>query len=824
MSLTLPKYGDALTLFTSQRKEGDPPPRKTARLDPTASGSARTSTSTHGGPIKLTLKGGPVSSEPPVSYTRTLLGRMANCIRVTLPTTTSGTESMSISEAYVSCRVLVRNMDMGEDIYRILTQQLEQYRTKLLGELKPSTALPMTWLDVLATEWKLFDNRLKTLQCMLSDIDQFYVPPHSKLITVYELGLRTFGELLQDPIISDRVQAGITEWLTQERLNPGQDVNMRRKHRETIVTVRKCLVSLRLYGDLVETPYLQATTAYWTDEGAVRRNADDFSASKYIADAIEIIKGEEDRAREVLLPGGWEPVGRATEKALLADVAPTLASKALQTLLVTKNKPAISALYGLYRSAEVLPDLRQAFKNILQENVRSIVMAGVDDSTNKKGRAGKGRSRGKVDEDEKMVPLLVELRAFAKAVVKECFGETTRGQFASTLDDSFSLGVSTRDYTPGAMMAQALDRELRRGQRGETEHTWKNKLFDILDLSRYTRGKYIVQELRSNADICIQIRMYDDMEKTLIVKLKSDYDPEFSAGDVMFRDLQQSATEMEDYRRRIENSASDIDLCLDVMVLTHAKWPSFKENNMLESEESAKSHGRANKPSTASHVDLPPHMAEALHRFEVYYKEKHDRHRMAWFHSLGTVTLTSRFPGGNKEISVSTYQALVLLLFNEQDQFSAAEIQSRTRLSQEDLTVTLQSLALGKKHVLLRADRKTTKDIALEDQFKWNSGFTDPKRNIRILSIQQQTTTEETQDAQDDVLGGRPHAIDAAIVRIMKAKKTLTYEQIKTETIIALEKHFQPTVSDIKKRIDELQEKDYIVRDSKEKNVFHYVA
>ncbi|KAF8739091.1 cullin family, partial [Rhizoctonia solani] len=827
MSLILPKYGDALTLFTSQRKEGDPPPRKTARLDPTASGSARTSTSTHGGPIKLTLKGGPVSSEPPVSYTRTLLGRMANCIRVTLPTTTSGTESMSISEAYVSCRVLVRNMDMGEDIYRILTQQLEQYRTKLLGELKPSTALPMTWLDVLATEWKLFDDRLKTLQCMLSDIDQFYVPPHPKLITVYELGLRTFGELLQDPIISDRVQAGITEWLTQERLNPAQDVNMRRKHRETIVTVRKCLVSLRLYGDLVETPYLQATTAYWTDEGAVRRNADDFSASKYIADAIETIKGEEDRAREVLLPGGWEPVGRATEKALLADVAPTLASKALQTLLVTKNKPAISALYGLYRRAEVLPDLRQAFKNILQENVRSIVMAGVDDSTNKKGRAGKGRSRGKVDEDEKMVPLLVELRAFAKAVVKECFGETTRGQFASTLDDSFSLGVSTRDYAPGAMMAQALDRELRRGQRGETEHAWKNKLFDILDLSRYTRDKDVFREIYTRAlakRLLTKSTTDDDMEKTLIVKLKSDYDPEFSAGDVMFRDLQQSATEMEDYRRRIENSASDIDLCLDVMVLTHAKWPSFKENNMLESEESAKSHGRANKPSTASHVDLPPHMAEALHRFEVYYKEKHDRHRMAWFHSLGTVTLTSRFPGGNKEISVSTYQALVLLLFNEQDQFSAAEIQSRTRLSQEDLTVTLQSLALGKKHVLLRADGKTTKDIALEDQFKWNSGFTDPKRNIRILSIQQQTTTEETQDAQDDVLGGRPHAIDAAIVRIMKAKKTLTYEQIKTETIIALEKHFQPTVSDIKKRIDELQEKDYIVRDSKERNVFHYVA
>ncbi|KAH7335370.1 Cullin family-domain-containing protein [Rhizoctonia solani] len=829
MSLVLPKYGDALTLLTSQRKEGDPPPRKTPRLDPTASGSMRTSTSssTHGGPIRLTLKNGPISTEPPPSYTRTLFGRLSNCIRVTLPTNTSGTDLMSINEAYASCRILVRSMDMGEDVYRTLNQQLEQYQMKLLGELKSSTALPMEWLNSLATEWKLFDNRLKTLQCMLSDIDQFYVPSRPNLTTVYELGLRTFGNFLQDPIISDRIQAGIVEWLTQERLNPAQDLNARRKYRETIITIRKCLVSLRLYGDLAETPYLKATTAYWTDEGAVRRNADDFSAAKYISDAVEIIKGEEARAKEVLLPGGWEPVGRATEKALLADAAPTLASKALQTLLVKKDKPAISALYGLYRRAEVLEGLRLAFKGILQENVRNIVMAGVGDSSNKKGKVNKGRGRGKSEEDEKIVPLLVELRAFAKAVVKECFSETARGQFAGSLDDAFSLGVGARDYTPSAMMAQALDREMRRGQRGESEQAWKDKLFNILDLSRYTRDKDVFREIYTRAlakRLLTKSTADDDMEKTLIVKLKADYDPEFSAGDVMFRDLQQSATEMEDYRRRIESSAEDMDLCLNVMVLTHAKWPSFKENNMLESEESAKSHGRGIKPSATSRVDLPPKMAAALHRFEVYYKEKHDRHRMAWFHSLGTATLTSRFPSGTKEISVSMYQALVLLLFNEQDQFSVADIQSRTQLSQEDLAVTLQSLALGKKHVLVRADAKTTKDIEPGDQFKWNSEFTDPKRNIRILSIQQQTTTEETQDAQDDILSERPHVIDAAIVRIMKAKKTLTYEQIKTETIIALEKHFQPTVSDIKKRIDELQEKDYIVRDDKERNVFHYVA
>lgn len=248
-----------------------------------------------------------------------------------------------------------------------------------------------------------------------------------------------------------------------------------------------------MYGELLEEPYLEATTNYWTDEGAVRRNVDNFSAANYIAMAIDCIKTEEDRAREVLLPGGWEPVGRATESALLADAAPTLASKALQTLLVTKNKSALSAMCRLYRRAEVLVDLRVAFKNILQDNVREIVMAGAALSNNKKARTSKARSRGKAEEihpDEKIVPQLVELRAFAKDVVRGCFGETTRGQFSSALDDAFSLGVRIRDYVPSAMMAQALDREMRRGQRGETEQAWKDKLFAILDLSRYTRGMY----------------------------------------------------------------------------------------------------------------------------------------------------------------------------------------------------------------------------------------------------------------------------------------------------------------------------------------------
>lgn len=67
MSLILPKYGangNALSLLTAQRKDGDLPPRKTPRLSlDTASGSMRASASgsasQSGGLVKLSLINGP---------------------------------------------------------------------------------------------------------------------------------------------------------------------------------------------------------------------------------------------------------------------------------------------------------------------------------------------------------------------------------------------------------------------------------------------------------------------------------------------------------------------------------------------------------------------------------------------------------------------------------------------------------------------------------------------------------------------------------------------------------------------------------------------
>ena len=77
-------------------------------------------------------------------------------------------------------------------------------------------------------------------------------------------------------------------------------------------------------------------------------------------------------------------------------------------------------------------------------------------------------------------------------------------------------------------------------------------------------------------------------------------------------------------------------------------------------------------------------MQEDLADYTQFYKRKHQGRKLDWDHALGTATLRARFDAGEKELSVSLYQAVILLLFNEESTMSYADIKEQTRLG--DLT------------------------------------------------------------------------------------------------------------------------------------------
>lgn len=73
-------------------------------------------------------------------------------------------------------------------------------------------------------------------------------------------------------------------------------------------------------------------------------------------------------------------------------------------------------------------------------------------------------------------------------------------------------------------------------------------------------------------------------------------------------------------------------------------------------------------------------MQEELTKYSDYYKGRHSGHKLDWDHSLGTATLKARFSAGVKELSVSLFQALVLLLFNESEDLPFGDIKEQTNM------------------------------------------------------------------------------------------------------------------------------------------------
>lgn len=130
----------------------------------------------------------------------------------------------------------------------------------------------------------------------------------------------------------------------------------------------------------------------------------------------------------------------------------------------------------------------------------------------------------------------------------------------------------------------------------------------------------------------------------------------------MFKDMELSSDVMRAYSSKGKN-ASRGGFDLSVSILSQGNWPSYPPFPIL----------------------LAPELSSALDKFKQFYISKHSGRTLTWAHGLDTCSLKANFPkGGKKELLVSLGQAVVLLLFNDQEleggKLSVEEIAEATKL------------------------------------------------------------------------------------------------------------------------------------------------
>lgn len=167
---------------------------------------------------------------------------------------------------------------------------------------------------------------------------------------------------------------------------------------------------------------------------------------------------------------------------------------------------------------------------------------------------------------------------------------------------------------------------------------------------------------------------------------------------------------------------------------------------------------------------------------------------------------------------------VVLMLFNERDTWTFEDIKNETYIPDKDLIRALQSLALGKIGQRVLVKEPKSRDIEANHTFSVNDAFTSKLHRVKIQTVTTKGESEpERKETRNKVDEDRKHEIEAAIVRIMKARKKLQHNVLVTEVTEQLKARFLPSPVVIKKRIEGLIERDYLARTPEDRLVVFFI-
>jgi cullin 1 len=412
------------------------------------------------------------------------------------------------------------------------------------------------------------------------------------------------------------------------------------------------------------------------------------------------------------------------------------------------------------------------------------------------------------NEDADFIKELLALHDKYTLMVEKQFGSNSL--FQKALKDAFTDFVNrdTGKFTNAELMSSFCDRLLRTGGEKLSDEESECFLEKTVQLFSYLVDKDLFAEIYRNQlakRLLNQRSASDELEKLVITKLKQRCGSQFTSKmEGMLSDLSIGVDHQADFKEHYDSKEPSTRLDFSTQMLTTGYWPTY----------------------TNYEVHLPASMQRCVTIFTDYYMEKNNKRRLQWVWGLGNATVKGTWGSKSYDLQVTTLQAITIMAFNPENGSAAASsssdtedlesIRERLNLPEETMKRILHSLACGKTKVLEKNPKSTS--IKPGDTFKPASKFSSKMIKVRIPMA----SLDESHNAKR-VEEDRTVAIEAAVVRIMKARKVLTHQQLVAEVLAQLS-FFRPNPKVIKRRIENLIEREYLERDPDIANSYKYLA
>jgi hypothetical protein len=403
---------------------------------------------------------------------------------------------------------------------------------------------------------------------------------------------------------------------------------------------------------------------------------------------------------------------------------------------------------------------------------------------------------------------LIAVRKYIMKVIKDAF------EFNAIIDGKarkeFDNTLNSRNNIPdlACVFAQYFDNMMTEDARSNTPEAEVDlKMDEYLDvISGLGEKDRFINWYRHFLAVRLLEKPSIDFENKFISKMSQKWGQvNFHMLKTMISDISSSAEAAQGLAESKVIPKEKMDFT--IKILTQSSWPP---NLFIE--------GDAKK----FHSDIK----YVVEKFTGYYTGRNAGKKVVWVLNKGEVELKRTF-NSNKmyRFMVTTLQANMILQFNDRTNQTFGELKTSLGVDQANFRTVWEELKILVKLKLISSkepledERKIPQDA---DLFVLNEDFTNPKAMVGcIRSVAGKKKEETVTKVDQDTLKEREFALDAAIVRVMKSRRELIYNDLQEEVkkIITL---FTPDPKIVKKRIESLIEREYLGRDEDNPNRFIY--
>jgi cullin 3 len=546
--------------------------------------------------------------------------------------------------------------------------------------------------------------------------------------------------------------------------------------------------STKLYLTSFEPLFLETSQKFYHSEGqTLLRTAD---AGTFCRLTKKRIQEESERCRSTLSPLTLGKIKAVIEQQMIKDYMRDvilLPGSGVRFMLDNDRLDELEMIYDLISKVDPHKlELKTAVQKRIYESGTDINKSATTNAqippANSAAPPAEKADAEKGDGENKAPPINQQTAAAIKwvnevLVLKEKYDNVLAIAFNSDRGLQTAFTRSFSDFInafnrSSEYLSLFFDENMKKGIKGKTESEVDLLLDQGITLLRYIQDKdmferYYKKHLSRRLLMKRSISM--DAERQMISKMKLEVGNSFTQKiEAMFKDMTVSRDLSTKYKQHV-TQLGDPDpkrAELEVQVLTSTMWPleTMGQSNMDEQPKAT--------------CIFPPAIDKIRHGFEKFYLDEHSGRKLFWQPYMGTADIRAYFPESkgkqkNRELNVSTYAMVILLLFNDLpagESYTCEEIQAKTNIPMHDLTRNLQSLAVAPKtRVLIK--EPMSKDIKLSDKFSFNESYYSPFTKIkigvvaggnRVEDVDERRETEEKNDQH------RAGTIEACIVRIMK--------------------------------------------------------